>query len=229
MLWYDVGRENLDVAFPVLFFFSPSLFFLLSSVWWEGEKSGTLSLKENWWGLSHAFSLLLPLTIRLLILLGYNKIKWCALRVQFIHSENSQSKGSSSCIPLLSFYFYAAWSFLKKCLSYMGFQITISLASAVRISKADLAASWQGDQCERRWPLAMVFNLSLGNTACSGNAWSLETWEKDLICSASYFYFKSLSLSLLSPFFFSLMKVFQGFSVSENRGGWGFFTFPVSF
>lgn len=39
---------------------------------------------------------------------------------------------------------------LKKCLSYMGFQITISLASAVRISKADLAASWQGDQCERR-------------------------------------------------------------------------------
>lgn len=62
----------------------------------------------------------------------------------------------------------------------MGFQLAASPASAVRISKAELAAPWQADQWERRSPLAVVFNLSLGRTARSGSAWSLETWEKDL-------------------------------------------------
>lgn len=64
----------------------------------------------------------------------------------------------------------------------MGFQLTASPASAVRISKGELAAPWQAEQWERRSPLVVVFNLSLGSIARSGSAWSLETWEKDLFC-----------------------------------------------
>lgn len=64
----------------------------------------------------------------------------------------------------------------------MGFQLTVSPASVIRISKAELAAPWQAEQWERRSPLVVVFNLSLGNTARSGSAWSLETWEKALLC-----------------------------------------------
>lgn len=62
----------------------------------------------------------------------------------------------------------------------MGFELPASPASTVRISKAELAAPWQAEQWERRSPLAVVFNLSLGSIARSGSAWSLETLEKDL-------------------------------------------------
>lgn len=60
----------------------------------------------------------------------------------------------------------------------MGFQLTAFSARAVRISKAELAAPWQAEQWERRSPLALVFNLSLGSIACSGSAWNLGTWER---------------------------------------------------
>lgn len=64
----------------------------------------------------------------------------------------------------------------------MGFQLPASLASAVRISEAELAAPWQAEHWERRSPQAVVFDLSLGSFVCPGSAQRLETWEKDLFC-----------------------------------------------
>lgn len=80
------------------------------------------------------------------------------LRVLFIHSENSQSEGSSSYIPLLSFYSYTEWSFLKKSSTYTGFQITASLASAVRISEVDPLQVGNEINVRRghRWPQCLI-------------------------------------------------------------------------
>lgn len=70
---------------------APYFFFILSSVSREIEKTRTLSLNENGWGLSYTFSLL-PLTIRLLKLLVYAKIKWCALRVVYSFREQPKQR-----------------------------------------------------------------------------------------------------------------------------------------
>lgn len=102
--------EKIWMFFPSCFFLPLSLSFLMSSVWEVGEQTGTLSLNRNWWGRSHTVSLLLPLTIRLLILLGYIKLRdvlkstVCSLREQPV-----QRTERLSCITLLSLYFHVQW------------------------------------------------------------------------------------------------------------------------